>query len=198
MLQEDALIDSPAPTTPKSVVFTLVCSLVCSTQTNRTSSRPSAMQIHSMLSHHGKQNGDEPLPLAISYYQLYCDIAAEANISTSAITTTSGESDKNEGVTTVTTPNEQSDDDEVPCDLLQSEQGPTTNHEQQQQQPWVEDTEWDAVREAAAERELRDNMARCRISSTTAAMSVPNAAPTKAAAAAWDQFYQHHQTSFSE
>ena len=159
------------------------------------------MQIHSMLSHHGKQNWDEPLPLAISYYQLYCDIAAEeANISTSASTTTSGKSDKNEGVTTVTsTPNEQSDDDddEVPCDLLQSEQEPTANHEQQQQQPWVEDTEWDAVREAAAERELRDNMARCRISSsTTAARSVPNAAPSKAAAAAWDQFYQHHQTSF--
>ena len=187
----------------RQVCTSLVCRtmekiLLGRTQTNRTSSRPSVMQIHSMLSHHGKQNWDEPLPLAISYYQLYCDIAAEANISTSAITT-SGESDKNEGGTTVTTtPKEQSDDDEVPCDLLQSEQEPTANHEQQQQQqPWVEDTEWDAVREAAAERELRDNMARCRISSsTTAARSVPNAAPSKAAAAAWDQFYQHHQTSF--
>ena len=133
----------------------------------------------------------EPLPLAISYYQLYTEIIDGAAVA--AVT-----ENQDDGCCMIG----------VNLDSYEPQQ-----HEQQQQlqheltvsqssyEPWVVDTEWDATREAAAEQELLDNVERCRLPPSSNwsedRSSCSNRNHGKAATAvAWNQFYQHHQTSF--
>ena len=97
----------------------------------------------------------EPLPLAISYYQLYSEI-----IDGAAVAAVTENQDDADGCCMIG----------VNLDSYEPQQ-----HEQQQQlqheltvsqssyEPWVVDTEWDATREAVAEQELLDNVERCRL-----------------------------------